>query len=97
MSSAAWPDSSKPVICSGTESKVRPTLMERESISSSVAAFESNSAGSERVAASSVGYTAMVVVFSFGTSMVRSTASAMNASVPSDATSRCMKMSRGDS
>ncbi|MCW5185437.1 hypothetical protein B7L06_041020 [Burkholderia cenocepacia] len=85
------------MICSGTESKVRPTLMERESISSSVAAFESNSAGSERVAASSVGYSAIVVVLSFGTSTVRSTASAMNASVPSEATRRCMKMSSGES
>lgn len=85
------------MICSGTELKVRPTAMERESISSSVAAFESNSADSERVAASIVGYTAIVVVFSFGTSTVRRTASAMNASVPSDATSRCVKMSSGDS
>ncbi|CAM3044823.1 hypothetical protein CGOTT_03290 [Corynebacterium gottingense] len=54
----------QPLLISVAETKPRPTAMERESMSSSVAG---------------------------------STASAMNASVPSEATSRCVKMSSGDS
>ena len=92
MSRAACPSTSKPVISSGTASKPRPTVIERESISSRVAASESKRSGSARVAASMLLNTAMLVVFSFGTGMVRRTASAMNARVPSEPTRRCSKI-----